>query len=80
MTLKADDTKRARINARGHEQREGERYKEDGISSPVVNEASIIIILILITMARMYCELNDVNGAFLTVNMRTAIHESAPRI
>ena len=65
MKLKADGTKRARINARGFEQRPGEHYAEDGISSPVVNEASIFLILILIIMAGMYVELNDVKGAFL---------------
>eukprot|EP00977_Amphora_coffeiformis_P005907 scaffold1252_cov154-Amphora_coffeaeformis.AAC.1 len=65
MKQKADGTKRARINARGFEQHEGEHYDKEGISSPVVNEASIFIILILIIMARMWCELNDVKGAFL---------------
>jgi hypothetical protein len=65
MKLKADGTKRARINARGFEQRPGEHYAEDGISSPVVNEASIFLILILIIMTRMHVELNDVKGAFL---------------
>ena len=65
MKQKADGTLRARINARGFEQSAGEHYKEDGISSPVVNEASIFIILILLIMARMYGELNDVKGAFL---------------
>jgi hypothetical protein len=65
MKQKADGTLRARLNARGYEQKEGEHYKEDGISSPVVNEASIFMILILILMVRMYCEINDVKGAFL---------------
>ena len=53
MKLKANGTQRARINARGYEQIPGEHYDETGISSPVVNDASIFIILILITMARM---------------------------
>jgi len=38
---KADGTKRARLNARGFEQIPGEHYSETGVSSPVVNEASI---------------------------------------
>jgi len=65
MKQKADGTKRARINARGYEQVPGEHFDETGISSPVVNEASIFIILILIILGRMYAELNDVKGAFL---------------
>ena len=65
MKQKADGTKRARINARGFEQIPGEHYDETGISSPVVNEASIFIILTLMVMGRMFGELNDVKGAFL---------------
>jgi len=65
MKLKADGTKRARLNARGFEQIAGEHYNETGVSSPVVNEASIFILLTLMVMARMYGELNDVKGAFL---------------
>ena len=65
MKQKADGTLRARLNARGFEQRPGEHYDETGISSPVVNEASIFIILILMIMAAFDGELNDVKGAFL---------------
>ncbi len=65
MKQKADGTKRARINARGFEQRPGEHYDEDNIASPVVNEASIFLILIIMIMAMMWGELNDVKGAFL---------------
>ena len=66
MKQKADGTKRARINARGFEQKPGEHYNTTGVASPVVNEASIFIILILMVMGRMVGELNDVKGAFLT--------------
>ena len=66
MKKKANGTFRARLNARGFEQRAGEHYNETTISSPVVNEATIFIILILIVMGRLYAELNDVKGAFLT--------------
>ena len=65
MKQKADGTKRARINVLGYQQIPGVHYDKNNISSPVVNEASIFIILILIVMARMYAELNDVRGAFL---------------
>jgi hypothetical protein len=68
MKQKADGTKRARINARGYEQIPGEHYDETNISSPVVNEASIFLILILIIMGRMWAKLNDVKGAFLNGN------------
>jgi hypothetical protein len=65
MKQKANGTKRARVNARGYEQKEGVHYHKDGVSSPVVNEASIFIILTLIVMARMHTDMNDVKGAFL---------------
>ena len=66
MKLKANGTKRARINARGYEQVPGEHYNKTGVAAPVVNEATINIVLILIVLGNLYCELNDVNGAFLT--------------
>jgi len=65
MKHKANGQLRARLNARGFEQVPGEHYDENGVSSPTVNEASIFLILILIVMARMHAELNDVKGAFL---------------
>ena len=65
MKQKADGTKRARVNAHGYKQEEGEHYNKTGISSPVVNEASIFIILILMIMAAMDGKLNNVKGAFL---------------
>lgn len=65
MKQKASGVLRARVNAPGFEQHPGEHYDKTGISSPVVNEASIFIILILIIMGGMYGELNDVKGAFL---------------
>ena len=82
MKLKADGTKRARINARGFEQRSGEHYNEMGISSPVVNEASIFIILILMIMAHMYAKLNDVKGAFLNgmFSQGETVHACATRV
>ena len=68
MKQKADGTKRARLNARGYEQVTGVHYNETGVSSPVVNEASIFILFTLMVMARMYGELNDVKGAILNGN------------
>ena len=83
MKQKADGTKRARVNARGYQQIPGVHYDKTNISSPVVNEASIFIILILIVMARMYAELNDVRGAFFewfVLSRREIIHGSPTRI
>ena len=65
MKHKADGTLQARVTARGHEQKPGEHCEETGMSSPVVNEASMFITLILAIMVRMHMELNDRQGAFL---------------
>jgi hypothetical protein len=65
MKKKANGTYRARLNARGYEQIDGEHYDENTKAAPVVNEATIRIVLILMVMAGWYCELLDVKGAFL---------------
>lgn len=52
---KADGTLRARVIARGYKQR---------LTLPVIKEASIFLILILIYMARMYIKLIDIKRAF----------------
>jgi Reverse transcriptase (RNA-dependent DNA polymerase) len=56
---------RARLNARGYEQVNGEHYDEDSKFAPVVSDATIHIVLILIIMAGWWAELLDVHGAFL---------------
>lgn len=65
MKKKSNGKYRARVVARGYEQKPGEHYDPSSISSPVVNEASIFIIFILIALARMHTDVNDVKGAFL---------------
>jgi len=65
MKKKANGTYRARLNARGYEQVDGEHYDEDAKSAPVVNDATIRILLILIIMAGWAAQLLDVRGAFL---------------
>lgn len=60
MKQKANGTKRARTTTIGYEQRAGEHCEETKVSSPVVNEASIFIMFILIIKARMHAEINDV--------------------
>jgi len=65
MKKKASGKYRARLNARGYEQVDGEHYDEDKKSAPVVSQAMIHIVLILALMAGWWIELLDVKGAFL---------------
>ena len=44
---------------------DGEHYDEDSKFAPVVSDATIHIVLILIVMAGWWAELLDVRGAFL---------------
>ena len=66
MKLKANGDHRARINARGFEQKEGEHYDKDNISAPVVNNATVCIVMVLIVMMNWFATLVDIQGAFLT--------------
>ena len=54
-----------RINARGFKQVEGQHYDGTTISSPVMNAATIRIVLVLMVMANMIAHIVDVKGAFL---------------
>jgi hypothetical protein len=65
MKKKANGVHRARLNTRGYEQVDGEHYDEDSKFTPVVSDATIHIVLILLIMAGWYAELIDVKGAFL---------------
>jgi Reverse transcriptase (RNA-dependent DNA polymerase) len=65
MKKKASGVYRARLNARGYEQIDGEHFDKDTKSSPVVSLMTIMIILILMVMAGWYGSLTDVHGAFL---------------
>jgi hypothetical protein len=65
MKKKANGTIRARLNARGYEQVDGEHYDENAKAAPVVNEATIRIVLILMIMTDWHAEAVDVKGAFL---------------
>ena len=66
MKQKANGVKRARMNARGFEQVDGEHYDADSISSPVVNALTIQVVMALIVIGDLYAALFDVAGAFLT--------------
>ena len=66
MKKKASGTHRVRrLNTRGYEQVHGEHYDEDDKFAPVVMDATIHIVLIIIAMALFWAELLDVKGAFL---------------
>jgi hypothetical protein len=66
MKKKSNRVFRARrINARGYEQIDGKHYDGHAISSPVTNDVTIRIVLVLMLMADWVGELLDVKGAFL---------------
>jgi Reverse transcriptase (RNA-dependent DNA polymerase) len=51
LKKKASGRYKARVTARGYEQRDGEHFDSSDKSSPVVNDISIRVILTLIVMA-----------------------------
>ena len=51
MKQKADGTKRARVVARGFEQVDGEHYHAHSKAAPVVNSATIHVVMVLMIMA-----------------------------
>ena len=65
MKKKSNGTYRARLNMRGYEQVNGEHYDESSISSPVTNDSTIRVVLILMLMAAFRSHIVDVKGAFL---------------
>ena len=65
MKKKANGTFRARLNARGFEQVDGEHFKSNSIASPVTNNITICIVLVLMLLAGWHGELIDIKGAFL---------------
>jgi hypothetical protein len=68
MKRKANGVFKARLTAKGFEQRDGEHYDEHDKSSPVVSDITIRIVFVLMVMGKLYAELVDVNGAFLTAS------------
>ena len=65
MKLKPNGTYRARIIARDYEQIDGIHFDGSSISSPVRNEFTVRVILVLGLMADWVFDLIDVHGAFL---------------
>ena len=65
MKKKSNGTYRAHMNMRGYEQKLGEHYNASSISSPVTNDVTISIMLVLMLMAGWYARMVDVKGTFL---------------
>ena len=65
MKKKSNGTYRARINARGFEQKHGVHYDRDTKAAPVVNDITINMVMIMIVIGCWYAHLIDVKGAFL---------------
>ena len=70
MKNKANRTYRARINARCFLQFEVFHYNEANISSPITNNMSIRIIMVLAIMASWEAKILDVKGAFLCIEFK----------
>ena len=65
MKKKASGKLRARMNMRGFEQRDQIHYDSMNIASPVTNDVTVRVCLVLMLMAGWMARLVDVNGAFL---------------
>lgn len=65
MKMKANGVFRARLVGRGYKQVDGQHYDSSSISSPVTNDITIRIILLLMIMMRGDGRVCDVQGAFL---------------
>ena len=65
MKKKASGAFRARLNARGYEQVDGEHYDSHATFAPVASDMTIMIIFVLIILANWVVHVMDVKGAFL---------------
>ena len=65
MKMKSNGKRRARVNMRGYEQVDGDHYDSASISSPVTNDVSVRVLLVLMLMANFATYIVDVQGAFL---------------
>jgi hypothetical protein len=70
MKKKASGRYRSRLNARGYEQVDGQYFDSTNISSPVTNDATIRIVMILTIIFGWTAGLIDVQGAFLCGNFK----------
>jgi hypothetical protein len=58
------------LNARGYKQVDGIHYDSSNISSPVTNDATIRIIIVLLIIFKWSAQLVDVKGTFLCGNFK----------
>jgi hypothetical protein len=70
MNKKLNGTYCDRYNTRGYEQVNGINYDSSKISSPVRNDATIRIIMVLMIIFKWSAQLVDVKGAFLCGNFK----------
>jgi hypothetical protein len=70
MKKKSNETYRAILNAGAYEQVDGIHYDSSNISSPVTNDATIRIIMVLMIILKWSAQLVDVKGAFLCGNFK----------
>jgi len=69
MKKKSNGAYRARLNGRDYEQIDGEHYDGTSIASPVTNDATIRITIVLMLLATWSAQIFDVEGAFLHGNL-----------
>ena len=65
MKKKANGDYRSRLAAQGFKQTQGKSFVHHNISSPVVHDITVCIVLVLMLMGKLAVYLVDVNGAFL---------------
>ena len=68
MKKKTNGTYRARLNVRGFQKVEGVHYYAADIASPVTNDMSIRIVMVLTLMAGLIAKIVDVKGEFCMGN------------
>ena len=69
MKKKSNGVKHAKINRRGYEQVDDKHYGAASIASPVTNDVTIRIMMVLMLMAGWVSNISDVKGAFLLGNL-----------
>ena len=69
MKKKSNGVKSARINGRGYEQVDGKHYDASFIASPVTNDVTICITMVLMLMAGWVSNIVDVIGTLLLGNL-----------
>ena len=87
MKKKSNGTFRARLTARGYEQRDGEHFDSDSVASPTINITTVRVMWVIMLLMRGCGYLVDVNGAFLLggwehhpiTNEKRKIHMEVPQ-